>query len=107
MSVHPNAFLDNGGPGGKQRLVMPALDIVLVSAGTDWCGLYVNGTLRHQGHGVPTHVWLEVLGGEEKPLSEAAMEEAGELPSLFRDIEWDVAPQDAPMDAYMVRRLST
>ena len=31
----------------------------------DWCGLYKNGKMIHQGHEIPDHVWLAELGGTE------------------------------------------
>lgn len=31
----------------------------------DWCGLYRDEKLIHEGHSVPDHIWLQELGGTE------------------------------------------
>ncbi len=35
--------------------------LVSVDSG-DWVSLYLNDTLIHEGHNIPDHVWISVIG---------------------------------------------
>lgn len=70
--------------------MLPPMTVRLISA-DDWKGLYINGKLKHQGHSIPTHVWLELLKGEQIFLEEydGAMDklwDKGRLPDTFTEV---------------------
>lgn len=58
----------------------------------DWVALYVNGKIVHQGHSVPTHIWLTLMGAEAIWLDEIKngqeiLEEDMSFPETWRELE--------------------
>lgn len=58
----------------------------------DWVGLYKDGELVHEGHEIPTWVWLQYLGGEELYDEDAKAGEyldefGGRCPKTWAEIE--------------------
>lgn len=82
---------------------------VVRSHSGDWVGVYRDGHLYHQGHSTPTHVWLELLGVQDtheaiEEMPEGVVEEMGDLPGLYRDLEREATDQNAKVDLTKVRR---
>lgn len=84
-------------------------DIRIVhGSGGDWIGIYIGRSLYHQGHDIPRSVWLELLGLDPENVVEeipqAAMEEMGELPADYTELQRVATDQTAKVDFDKVNR---
>ena len=69
----------------------------------DWVGLYINGQLFHQGHDIPTRVWLDLLQPDpdlriEQTVPQDVMDEMGELPADLLDLQTEATDPNARVD---------
>lgn len=78
-------------------IVNPMTTIKIVGY-DDWFGLYVDGTIYHQGHDIPQFVWVELLQGlygldVERHSNKAVYEwmlDNGHLPTDYADLPEEV-----------------
>lgn len=61
-----------------------------------WCGIFVDGILEDEGHGIPTHTWLDYLESKRitsvntAEVSGEWMESVGSFPKQFEEIPEEV-----------------
>ncbi len=55
--------------------------------GDDWRGIYVDGTLVHQGHDYPVDVLADIIGGKVAEADLDWLDSRGNLPAQLVDVE--------------------
>lgn len=82
---------------------------IVRSENFEWQGVYVNGVLFSQDHAINDHTWENLLRHfghdvEREEVPDSAMEEMGELPPAYADIQREATAQSAKVDLDAVRR---
>lgn len=82
---------------------------IVRSESQEWAGVYINGTLFSQDHRIHDHTWENLLRHfghdvEREEVPDSAMEEMGELPPAYTDIQREATPQDVKVNLDAVRK---
>ncbi len=62
------------------------MKIELVYLGDDWCGLYVDGALKVQGHSISPRDFAEAVGAEYRTRDLPLPEELDTLPESLAEL---------------------